>query len=162
MASRQTPTHFGGGSPGLIAANRMVPQLPQGSKLLGNFRLTKFNGTSRQWTAWNKSFTRYLSIHQLDYVIEDGFLDLLPYSQDAFAANKLVYYIIEDALEVGTLGTKYFRMAAKWNGHQAYFCLHDAYVMSGPQTASLLLSQLANLRFGSDETASGFCLRLRE
>jgi hypothetical protein len=34
--------------------------------------------------------------------------------------------------------------------------------MSGPQTASLLLSQLANLRFRSDETASGFCLRLRE
>jgi hypothetical protein len=62
----------------------------------------------------------------------------------------------------GTLGTKYFRLAAKWNGHQAYFCLRDAYVMSGPQTASLLLSQLANLRFRSDETASGFCLRLRE
>ncbi len=124
--------------------------------------MNKFDGTARQWKAWNKSFIRYLSIHQLDYVIEDDFLDLLPHSQDAFAANKLVYYILEDAIMAGTLGTKYFRLAAKWNGHQAYFCLHDGYVMSGPQTASLLLSQLANLRFNSDETASGFCLRLRE
>jgi hypothetical protein len=95
-------------------------------------------------------------------VIEEGFLDLLPHSEDAFAANKLVYYILEEATTPGTLGKKYFRLAAKWNGHQAYFCLHDAYVMSGPQTASLLLSQLANLRYRSDETASGFCLRLRE
>jgi hypothetical protein len=46
--------------------------------------------------------------------------------------------------------------------NQAYFCLHDGYVMSGPQTASLLLSELTNLRFKPDETASGFCLRLRE
>jgi hypothetical protein len=158
MQAGPTPLNYGGGS----HDNRVVPQLPQGSKFLGNFKLPKFDGNSRQWKAWNKSLTRYLSIHQLDYVIEDGFLDLLPHSQDAFAANKLVYYILEDALVAGTLGTKYFRLAAKWNGHQAYFCLHDAYVMSGPQTASLLLSQLANLRFRSDETASGFCLHLRE
>jgi hypothetical protein len=163
------PTHTGpqqigdgGGRHGMVADSRSVPQLPQGSKLLANFKLPQFNGTSRQWKAWNKSFTRYLSIHQLDYVIEEGFLDLLPYSKDAFSANKLVYYILEDSITPGTLGTKYFRLAAKWNGHQAYFCLHDAYVMSGPQTASILLSQLANLRFRSDETASGFCLRLRE
>ena len=153
-----SPGHYGGGP-----QHGSIPPLPQGSKLLGNFKLNKFDGTARQWKAWNKSFMRYLSIHQLDYVIEDDFLDLLPHSQDAFAANKLVYYILEDAIVAGTLGTKYFRLAAKWNGgHQAYFCLHDAFVMSGPQTASLLLNQLANLRFSADETASGFCLRLRE
>jgi hypothetical protein len=77
-------------------------------------------------------------------------------------SRRINFYILEEAITPGTLGTKYFRLAAKWNGHQAYFCLHDAYVMSGPQTASLLLSQLANLRFRSDETASSFCLRLRE
>ncbi len=74
----------------------------------------------------------------------------------------MVYYILEDAIVPGSLATKYFRLAAKWNGHQAYYCLHDGYVMSGPHTASLLLSELANLRFKSNETASGFCLRLRE
>ncbi len=95
-------------------------------------------------------------------MIELKFLELLPYSRDAFTANKMVYYILEDALVPGSLATKYFRLAAKWHGHQAYYRLHDGCVMSGPQTASLLLSELTNFRFRSDETASGFCLRLRE
>jgi hypothetical protein len=141
-----------------------IPQLPalqMNSKFLGNFKLPKFDG-SAQWKGWNKAFTRYLSIHQLDYVLEDEFLNLLPLSQEAFSANKLVYYIIEDAIVAGSLAAKYFRLAAKWNGHQAYFCLHDGYVLAGPQTATLPLNELANLRFNSDETASGFCLRLRE
>jgi hypothetical protein len=86
------PINYGGLSQGMIAHHRTVPPLPHGSKLLGNFKLSQFNGTSRQWKAWNKSFTRYLSIHQLDYVIEEGFLDLLPYSEDAFAANKLLHF----------------------------------------------------------------------
>jgi hypothetical protein len=155
QAQVNTQPKYVGSSPGTYGGSPhgSIPPLPQGSKLFGNFKLSKFDGTARQWKAWNKSFLRYLSIHQLDYVIEDDFLDLLPHSQDAFAANKLVYYILEDAIVAGTLGTKYFRLAAKWNGHQAYFYLHDAYVMSAPQTASLLLNQLANLRF---------CLRLRE
>ncbi len=157
---------IGGANPGAYFGGQLVqnlvPPLPQNPKFLGNFKLDKFDGTARHWKAWNKSFTRYLAIHQLDYVIEPEFLDLLPHSQDAFTANKMVYYILESAIIAGSLATKYFRLAAKWNGHQAYYCLHDGYVLSGPQTASLLLSELANLRFKSNETASGFCLRLRE
>ena len=66
-----------------------------GSKMLGNFKLPKFDGTSRYWKAWDKTFIRFLSIHQLDYVVEETFLDLLPLSPAKFAANKMVYYILD-------------------------------------------------------------------
>ena len=95
-------------------------------------------------------------------MIEEGFLDLLPLSSQNFASNKMVYYLLEDAIVPGCLASKYFRQAAKWNGNQAYEMLHDGYVFSGPQTMTLLLAQLTNLRFNADESASGFCLRLRE
>jgi hypothetical protein len=63
---------------------------------------------------------RFLSIHQLDQVIDEGFLDLLPLSPQDFASNKMVYYLLEDAIVPGSLAAKYFRQAAKWNGNQAY------------------------------------------
>jgi hypothetical protein len=49
-----------------------------GSKILGNFKLPKFDGNARYWKMWDKNFIRFLSIHQLDFVIEGSFLDLLP------------------------------------------------------------------------------------
>jgi hypothetical protein len=133
-----------------------------GSKVLGNFKLPKFDGNSRYWKTWEKNFVRFLSIHQLDFVIEESFLDHLPLSPRDFGANKMVYYILEDALTPGSLAAKYFRQAAKWNGNEAYSKLYGRYVFSGPQTMALLLAELVNIRFKSDESASGFCLRLRE
>jgi hypothetical protein len=74
----------------------------------------------------------------------------------------MVYYILEDAIVAGSLAAKYLRCAAKWNGNEAYAKLHDGYVFSGPQTMAILLAELVNLRFTASESASGFCLRLRE
>jgi hypothetical protein len=135
---------------------------PGGPKFLANFKLPKFDGATRSWKSWDKSFVRFLSIHQLDHVIEETFLDVLPLSPQSFNANKMVYYLMEDAIVMGSLAAKYFRQAAKWNGNEAYSRLHDGYVFSGPQTMSLLLAELVNLRFKANESASGFCLRLRE
>jgi hypothetical protein len=133
-----------------------------GSKLLGNFKLPKFDGTARHWKNWDKTLVRFLSIHQLDQVLSETFMDSLPLSPQDFAANKMVYYILEDAITPGSLAAKYLRTAAKWNGNQAYTKLHDGYVFSGPQTMAILLGELYNLRFLASESASGFCLRLRE
>jgi hypothetical protein len=138
------------------------PNLNVSSKLLANFRLAKFDGATRNWKQWDKSFVRFLSIHQLDQVIEENFLSILPLSPQDFLSNKMVYYLLEDAIVAGSLAAKYFRQAAKWNGNEAYMRLHDGYVFSGPQTMALLLAELVNIRFKSDESASGFCLRLRE
>jgi hypothetical protein len=133
-----------------------------GSKILGNFKLPKFDGNARYSKTWDKTFVRYLSIHQLDFVIEESFLAVLPLSTRDFGANKMVYYILEDAITPGAIAAKYLRQAAKWNGNEAYAKLYDGYVFSGPQTMSLLLAELVNIRFKADESASGFCLRLRE
>jgi hypothetical protein len=133
-----------------------------GSKILGNFKLPKFDGNARHWKTWDKAFVRFLSIHQLDFVIEENFLAVLPLSPQEFGANKMVYYILEDAITPGSIAAKYLRQAAKWNGNEAYSKLYNGYVFSGPQTMSLLLAELVNIRFKSDESASGFCLRLRE
>ncbi len=133
-----------------------------GSKILGNFKLPKFDGTARYWKNWDKTFIRFLSIHQLDYVIGETFLAVLPLSPRDFSANKMVYYILEDALTPGSLAAKYFRQAAKGNGNEAYVKLYDGYAFSEPQTMTGLLAELVNIRFKADESASGFCLRLRE
>ncbi len=46
-------------------------------KLLASFKLPKFDGVARNWKAWEKAFTRFLGIHQLDHVLEESFLDSL-------------------------------------------------------------------------------------
>jgi hypothetical protein len=86
---------------GQIATIAPTPQLANfttGSKVFANFKLTKFDGSARSWKQWDKSFVRYLSIHQLDHVIEESFLDSLPLSTQNFHANKLVYYLLEDSI----------------------------------------------------------------
>jgi hypothetical protein len=143
------------------AIQNAIPDLQEdhfSSKLLANFKLPTFDGISRNWKPWNKTFIRFLAIHQLDGVIEENFMSVLPLTPRAFAANKMVYYLLEDAIVPSSLAAKYFRLAAKWNGNEAYSRLFNGYVFSGPQTMSLLLSQLVNLRFKANESASGFCL----
>ncbi len=54
------------------------PLLPQlSSKLLATFKLPKFDGVAKSWKPWEKSFQRFLGIHQLDHVLEEHFLDTL-------------------------------------------------------------------------------------
>jgi hypothetical protein len=158
-AAQHQPANHG---PNPFGTPHQPASFSAGSKFLGNFKLTNFDGTARSWKQWDKSFVRFLSIHQLDHVIEESFLAVLPLSTQDFQANKMVYYLLEDAIIQTSLAAKYFRQAAKWNGNEAYSRLHDGYVFSGPQTMTLLLAELVNMRFKSDESASGFCLRLRE
>jgi hypothetical protein len=110
-----------------------------GSKILGTFKLPKFDGNARQWKSWHKTFIRYLSIHQLDFVIEESFLDSLPLTPRDFGANKKVHYILEDTITPGSIAAKYFRQAAKWNGNEAYAKLFNRFVSSGPQTMADLV-----------------------
>jgi hypothetical protein len=115
----------------------------------------------RHWKVWNQGFVRYLSINKLDHVIEEDFLVgvlTIELQED----NKLVYYILEDALAESTLATKYLRRAALWNGHEAYYILYDGFALSGPATAAILLGELSNFRFKTDETPSEVVLRLQE
>ncbi len=132
------------------------------SKLLSSFKLPKFDGVSKNWKTWDRAFQRFLGLHQLDHVLEDGFLATLWHVPGAKEANKFVYFLLEDSVSTGSLASKYIRQATKWNGHEAYVLLHDGYVFSGPQSATILLAELSQLRLKRDENASLFCMRLVE
>jgi hypothetical protein len=84
------------------------PNINAGSKFLANFKLSKFDGTTRNWKQWDKSFVRFLSIHQLDQGIEEDFLSVLPLSPQDFNSNKMVYYLLEDAIVIGIISSKIF------------------------------------------------------
>jgi hypothetical protein len=137
-----------------------VPAL--NSKLLSSFKLPKFNGAARDWKAWDRAFQRFLGLHQLDHVLDEDFASKLWSNPGGKEANKLVFFLLEDAVAPGSLASKYVRQAAKWDGHGAYTLLHNGYVFSGPQTATILLGELSSLRLLRDENASAFCLRLVE
>jgi hypothetical protein len=130
-------------------------------KLRSSFKCPKFMGEARNWKAWHKGFVRFISIQQLDYIIADDF----PTRQKTsllYEDNKLVYYILEEAVSSSKIAAKYVRRAPEWDGNAAYIILYDDYAFSGPAEATLLLSELGNFRFGSEETASELCLRLQE
>ena len=141
---------------------RSVPVPILNSKLLSSFKLPKFDGVARSWKAWDKAFQRFLGLHQLDHVLEEDFLQTVWTVQGARESNKIVFFLIEDAVASGTLAAKLVRQATKWNGHEAYVLLRNGYVFSGPQTATILLSELSRIRLTRDEDASAFCLRLVE
>ncbi len=132
------------------------------SKLLSTFKLPKFDGVAQSWKLWEKSFQRFLGLHQLDYVLEEDFPEVLWVTPGAKAANKMVFFLIEDAVAAGTLASKLVRQAIKWNGHEAFVLLRNGYVFNGPQTATILLAELSKIRLSRDEDASNFCLRLIE
>ncbi len=140
----------------------MTPIPHLNSKLLASFKLPNFDGVARSWKLWEKSFQRFLGLHQLDHVLEEDFLDMLWDTPGAKAANKMVFFLIEDAVASGTLASKLVRQATKWNGHEAFVLLRNGYVFNGPQTATILLAELSKIRLLRDEDASSFCLRLVE
>jgi hypothetical protein len=137
-----------------------VPAL--NSKLLSSFKLPKFDGAARNWKAWDRAFQRFLGLHQLDHVLDEDFASKLWSNPGGKEANKLVFFLLEDAVAPESLASKYVRQAAKWDGYGAYTLLHNGYVFSGPQTATILLGELSSLRLLRDENASAFCLRLVE
>ena len=80
--------------------------------------------------------------------------------QGARESNKIIFFLIEDAVAPGTLVAKLVRQATKWNDHEAYVLLRNGYVFSGPQTATILMAKLRLLfaygLWSSSRTLSSF------
>ncbi len=74
----------------------------------------------------------------------------------------MVYFVIEEAVQASPLASSYIRQVPMHNGFEAYYTLHDGYVFAGTTTATLLLNELSNFRFLSNETPTELCLRLEE
>ena len=130
-------------------------------KLRQAFKCPRFSGQAKEWKQWNKGFMRYLSIWDLEYVLDPAFFDY-PLSPEKRQDNKLVYYIIEDSVQNAPMAASYVRQAAVDNGFEAYYTLHDGYVFAGSTTSTLLLNELSNFRFLPNETPTALCLRLEE
>jgi hypothetical protein len=125
------------------------------SKLLGTFKLPKFDGAAKNWKQWDRDFVRFLGLHQLEHVLQEDFPRLVP-DPAAVASNKIVYFLVEEAVLPGTLASKYVRQAPLWDGHGTYLLLHDGFVFSGPQTATVLMAELSNIRFQAGKTGTAF------
>jgi hypothetical protein len=184
--SRQRPS-LQGSRPGIIDRNARTTATPQlSSKSRGekdkldsgflkagldsksydrirtSFKCPKFTGKTKDWKLWDKGLQRYLSIWELAHVLDPDFFNVLPLSPDKRRDNKLVYYIIEDAVQSSNLASSYVRKAPLDNGFEAYYTLMDGYVFAGATTASLLLNELTGFRFLKDETPTAMILRLEE
>ena len=131
-------------------------------KIRQSFKCPRFSGQAREWKQWDKGFLRYLSIWELDYVLDPAFFDVLPLTANQRRDNKLVYYIIEDAVHNSPLAASYVKTSALNTGFEAYYNLHDGYVFAGATTATLLLNELSNFRFLANETPTELCLRLED
>jgi hypothetical protein len=131
-------------------------------KLKQTFKCPKFSGQPKDWKQWNKGLQRYLSIWELDHVLDPDFFDNLPLTADKIRDNKLVYYIIEDATQGSPLAASYIRQAPNQNGFEAYYTLHDGFVFAGSTASTVLLNELANFRFKANESPTELIMRLEE
>jgi hypothetical protein len=127
-----------------------------------NFKCPKFTGKPKDWKGWDKGLQRYLSIWELQHVLHPDFFSNPPLTQVQHRDNKLVYYIIEEAVQQSNLAASYVRKAPLNNGFEAYYTLMDGFVFAGATTASLLLNELTGFRFLQNETPTALVLRLGE
>jgi hypothetical protein len=91
-------------------------------KFRATFKCPKFLGEARQWKTWHQGFIRFISIQLLDHVIAEGFLSQAMTPQ-LHEDNKLVYYVLEEAVSGSVIALKYVRRAPIWDGHTAYVIL---------------------------------------
>ena len=131
-------------------------------KIKQNFKCPKFSGNAKDWKIWNKGFIRYLSIWDLDHVLDPSFFDEIPLSAQKVNDNKLVFYILEDATQLSPLAASYIRQAPAKNGFEAYYTLHDGFVFAASTSTTILLNDLANFRFKANETPTELIMRLEE
>jgi hypothetical protein len=131
-------------------------------KIKQSFKCPRFSGQPKDWKLWNKGFQRFLSIWDLEYVLDPDFFFEVPFPQKKIDDNKLVYYILEDATQGSPLAASYVRQAPVKNGFEAYYLLHDGFVFAGTTTSTILLNELSNFRFKQDETPAEVILRLEE
>ncbi len=131
-------------------------------KIKQTFKCPKFSGQPKDRKLWNKGFQRYLSIWELDHVLDPEFFSEIPLVRWKIRDNKLVYYIIEDATQGSPLASSYVRQAPAQNGFEAYYTLHDGYVFAGSTASTLLLNELSNFRFKQDESPTELIMILEE
>jgi hypothetical protein len=76
--------------------------------------------------------------------------------------KKLLCFPLQKAVMDSTVAFAHFEKATKFDGHGAYFHLHNAYTMAGLARSAVLLQELALFRLDSGERLAVFCARLQK
>jgi hypothetical protein len=164
--------HFSGGVPvsyqsvgttGQVSSNisraTSSTNAPDGfAKLRSTFKLPRFTGVALDFKPFVKSLDRYAAVQGLDSVMTVDYPTSVLFN---FETNKLFYYVFQEAVSDSTKATRFFNVAARWDGHGAYFSVFNGYTFLGATSATILLSQLAALRLEVDESITDFVLRLQ-
>jgi hypothetical protein len=60
-------------------------------KIKQSFKCPRFSGNAKDWKLWHKGFLRFLSIWDLDYVVDPSFFDELPLSVQKMALKPITH-----------------------------------------------------------------------
>lgn len=164
LAARQVPSSTSGmpsaAQTGTTATNGagMPTHL---SKLIGELsKLSEFSGAQSDFKAWCQELWRVAAVNGLEETLDPscrpGHVAFDPQK------NKVLYYLIEKAVEHSVIAHSHFKKASRFDGNAAYFVLREAYVFSGQAEAALLLQKLNGFRLQSGELLVTFCTRLSE
>ena len=131
-----------------------------GSKLVNDLsKLGTFGGGDAEWPLFQKSIERVAGVNNLEHVLEPGYLQSPSFD---YNDNKLLYFLLQKAVMDSTVAFAHFEKAAKFDGHGAYFHLHNAYTMAGSARSVVLLQELTLFRLDSGERLAVFCARLQK
>ena len=131
------------------------------SKVIGELsKLTTFTGNQVEFKSWCNSLWRVAGVNDMEDALEPTYR---PGTQGFDAKkNKVLYYLIEKAVEDSVVAHSHFKRAPRFDGNAAYFQLRDAYVFTSQAEAALLLQKLNGFHLQSGELLTTFCTRLEE
>jgi len=123
-------------------------------------KLSAFSGRQADFKVWDQELRRVIAVNDLELTLEP----LYRPGQPQFDAkhNKILYYLIQRAVEHSVDAHAHFKKAAVFDGNHAYHLLRDAYVYSAQAEGALLLQQLQALRIDPGESLTLFGIRLEE
>jgi hypothetical protein len=150
----------------LLAMPPQAPEVPASSslnlsKVIGELsKLATFTGNQVEFKSWCNSLWRVAGVNDMEDALEPTYR---PGTQGFDAKkNKVLYYLIEKAVEDSVVAHSHFKRAPRFDGNAAYFQLRDAYVFTSQAEAALLLQKLNGFHLQSGELLTTFCTRLEE
>jgi hypothetical protein len=131
------------------------------SKIVGELsKLSPFSGLQSDFKVWDQELRRVAAVNDLELTLEPLFRPGQPYFNARH--NKILYYLIQQAVEHSVDAHAHFKKAATFDGNHAYHLLRDAYVYTAHAEGALLLQQLQSFRLDAGESLTLFGIRLEE
>jgi len=132
---------------------------PNLTKMVGELsKLSDFSGQQADFKVWEQELRRVAAVNDLEITLDP----LYRPGEPRFDArhNKILYFLIQRAVEHSVEAHAHFQKAAQFDGNHAYFLLRDAYVFAAHAEGALLLQRLNAMRLEVGESLTMFGIRL--